>query len=298
MVGKNDITPQEITKYLQELGLDPSKAPNFTAEQIKKAYKKRALETHPDRGGDKDTFMKVNHAYLMLTDPEYRHREQRSNRPHLQDIEIKVGCSFEDAFFGNTINLAVSRLVVNEIVDGQVNLERLEKDGKTKVETITVSIDLPKGCNNGHREIRKGKGLKVGDYTTNLVIFVVPEQRAGIQIQGIDVITHMEVPLHIMIKGGKIDVMTMYGLRKVWVPPGSAPGSKVRLSKCGVDRMGDQYVILMPIFPSQAELKKKEWKKFGINWEEHNEEIKKAFEEEEKIKKDFYKLKFNTDNSK
>lgn len=43
-------------------------------EEIKKAYKKRALETHPDRGGDQEQFKQVNHAYTILTEDETRAR--------------------------------------------------------------------------------------------------------------------------------------------------------------------------------------------------------------------------------
>jgi molecular chaperone DnaJ len=40
---------------------------------IKKAYRKKAMETHPDRpGGSKDTFAKVGEAYEVLSDPQKR----------------------------------------------------------------------------------------------------------------------------------------------------------------------------------------------------------------------------------
>ena len=43
----------------QVLGLPP----NASAEELKRAYHKRALETHPDHGGDPDTFREVQAAY-------------------------------------------------------------------------------------------------------------------------------------------------------------------------------------------------------------------------------------------
>lgn len=47
------------TSIWQILGLEPS----ATLSEIKRAYRVRALETHPDRGGTADEFRKVQSAY-------------------------------------------------------------------------------------------------------------------------------------------------------------------------------------------------------------------------------------------
>ncbi len=51
---------------------------NASAEEIKKAYRKKAMEHHPDRhGGDKskeDEFKKINEAYAVLSDPQKKAR--------------------------------------------------------------------------------------------------------------------------------------------------------------------------------------------------------------------------------
>lgn len=47
-------------------------AKNSTEEEIKKAYKKAALEHHPDRGGDSDKFKEISNAYSILSDPQKR----------------------------------------------------------------------------------------------------------------------------------------------------------------------------------------------------------------------------------
>jgi DnaJ family protein A protein 2 len=41
-------------------------------DDIKKAYKKAALEHHPDRGGDPEKFKEISHAYSVLSDPSKR----------------------------------------------------------------------------------------------------------------------------------------------------------------------------------------------------------------------------------
>lgn len=45
------------------LGLEAGAA----ADEIKRAYKRRALETHPDQGGDEDAFRAVQRAYEKLS---------------------------------------------------------------------------------------------------------------------------------------------------------------------------------------------------------------------------------------
>jgi molecular chaperone DnaJ len=47
------------------------------AEDIKRAYRRKAREHHPDAGGDEETFKQVTHAYQVLGDPEKRARYDR-----------------------------------------------------------------------------------------------------------------------------------------------------------------------------------------------------------------------------
>ncbi len=57
-------------EYYGTLGVDR----NASADQIKKAYRKKAMECHPDRhAGDKGKeaeFKKVNEAYATLSDAQ------------------------------------------------------------------------------------------------------------------------------------------------------------------------------------------------------------------------------------
>ena len=57
-----------------------------TAEEIKAAFKKRALEVHPDKGGSKEAFHLVYRALETLSDPEARKKYDRR-------YEVPVGMS-------------------------------------------------------------------------------------------------------------------------------------------------------------------------------------------------------------
>ena len=51
--------------------------PDAPAEEIKRAYRRKAREHHPDAGGDAERFKEVTHAYEVLSDPERRARYDR-----------------------------------------------------------------------------------------------------------------------------------------------------------------------------------------------------------------------------
>lgn len=59
-----------MSDYYKTLGLEKT----ASVEDIKKAYRKLALQYHPDRNkGDKaseETFKKISEAYAVLSDPE------------------------------------------------------------------------------------------------------------------------------------------------------------------------------------------------------------------------------------
>ncbi len=48
--------------------------PNADAETIDAAYRRRARQSHPDRNGDKDEFVRVKNAVALLRDPMRRKR--------------------------------------------------------------------------------------------------------------------------------------------------------------------------------------------------------------------------------
>ena len=48
-----------------------------SAEEIKRAYRRKAREHHPDAGGDEEQFKQITHAYQVLSDVEKRARYDR-----------------------------------------------------------------------------------------------------------------------------------------------------------------------------------------------------------------------------
>ena len=56
--------------YYEVLGVGKDASP----DEIKKAFRKAAIEHHPDRGGDEAKFKETNEAYEVLKDTDKRKR--------------------------------------------------------------------------------------------------------------------------------------------------------------------------------------------------------------------------------
>ena len=55
-----------MSNLYQILGLERS----ASADDIKRAYKKLAVQNHPDKGGDEKKFQEISNAYDVLSDPK------------------------------------------------------------------------------------------------------------------------------------------------------------------------------------------------------------------------------------
>jgi molecular chaperone DnaJ len=79
-----------MKNYYEILGLSKEASP----EDIKKAYRKLAMEHHPDKGGDDNKFKEIAEAYEVLSDPNKRTQYDNggSKRNPFQ------GTSFEEMF--------------------------------------------------------------------------------------------------------------------------------------------------------------------------------------------------------
>jgi DnaJ homolog subfamily A member 2 len=64
-----------MTNLYQILGVENS----ASADDIKKAYKKLAVQNHPDKGGDEKKFQEISNAYDILSDPDKKRAYDNGN---------------------------------------------------------------------------------------------------------------------------------------------------------------------------------------------------------------------------
>jgi DnaJ family protein A protein 2 len=73
---------------------------NADAQTIKKAYRKKAMTEHPDKGGDPEKFKDLSAAYDVLSDPKKRERYDKGGEDALKQDGAGSGGNPFEAFFG------------------------------------------------------------------------------------------------------------------------------------------------------------------------------------------------------
>ena len=107
-----------MENYYEILGVNET----ATQEEIKKAYRKKAVEHHPDKGGDEAIFKKVSEAYDTLGDENKR--AQYDNQRNNPFGNFAGGDPFDDfsSFFGNMNNQQRQRRAPDKIINVSVGV--------------------------------------------------------------------------------------------------------------------------------------------------------------------------------
>ncbi|KAL1743287.1 hypothetical protein HDZ31DRAFT_65183 [Schizophyllum fasciatum] len=166
------------TKYYDLLEV----APDASENDLKKAYRKKALRLHPDKGGDPELFKEVTHAYQVLSDPDKRSMYDARGEAGLNDAGGMGGMDAQDlfsqlfgggggfgggGFFGGGSRSQGPRRTKDLVHRVHVSLEELYR-GKTTKLALTRSIICNKCKGKGGKEgavqqctTCRGRGIKV-----------------------------------------------------------------------------------------------------------------------------------------
>lgn len=245
--------------------------------EVKKAYRTLAKEHHPDQGGDPEKFKEIHHAYKMLTDPSFALQEVKTKGKGQKNLDavFNIAITFEQAFFGDEINLTFSPLFLDE----EGNLITIGS-GDVSLEGGLFKIRIKEGTSTGSQLRIPKKGMVQGDRKGDFVINFQVRSHHKFLLVGSDIHSTEQVPLDIMLTGGEKEVLTMWGVQTAVIPPASKPGDRVLVEKCGVAKVGHHYIIIEPQYPDKQELKAKDvWKKLGIKWEKFEKTNEEDFDQ-------------------
>ncbi len=230
-------------------------------DDIKKAYRRLASKHHPDKGGSKDDFQRIEEAYRVLSNPERREQYDMERRgfgggtrfhwnqdtngmPDLDDVFAQFGFQTRSPF-GNQRHQHPRR---NK--DLRITIELPLKDTlspQTKTVSIRtnkgsemVNINIPRGVDNDTVIKYPGLGddlfasLSRGDLLVHFQI--VPDSR--FQRQGNDLVTLVEIDCFDAILGGEAEVESIDGTKfLISIPQGCQPGTKLRIKGQGLYRV-------------------------------------------------------------
>jgi len=228
-------------------------AKNATTDTIKRAYKEKAKEHHPDRGGDANKFAEISNAYDTLKDPNkraYYDQTGSTNQQHRQQGFTGFEDIFAQMFRQNQQRKAEARINISiSLKDSLAGGKRII-GVQTPQGTSNVEIDIPRGIVHGE-SVRFSKAAPGNmDLVVNFRIQGDPQW----QRNGLDMHTEKDVDFWTLIIGGDIAVTDVLGKKyDVRIPPRTNPGVTIRLGSAGVFRdrhnPGDIFVKIKASMP-------------------------------------------------
>ena len=268
--------------YYDVLGVPKS----ASVEEIKKTYRKKALEFHPDRNKTKEAeekFKEVNEAYEVLVNSEKRKTYDQFGHAAFsqgagadqgpfgaaggsgpftyQYSTPSPGFDFEgfsdpfeifEQFFGEMNPFSRARSVPRY----GITLDFMEAAKGTEKEVsingAKKKIKIPAGVNDGSR-------IRFNDFY--ITIDVKPDE--VFKREGDDVFVDQKISLKTAILGGKVEIPTIDGKLNLKVRAGTQSGTMVRLGGKGISRLhgrskGDQYVRFLVEIPNKLTREQKQ----------------------------------------
>jgi DnaJ-class molecular chaperone len=271
--------------YYTVLGVSQTSTP----DEIKKAYRKLALDFHPDRNKSKEAdakFKEITKAYEVLSSDDKRKMYDQVGHSAFEQgagggqgsyggaqggqygpftystngggFDFDFGGSsdpFEifEQFFGGASPFGQQRkrrAVYQATISFMEAAKGVERE--VSIDGKRQKIKIPAGVNKGSR-------IRFENY--DIVIDVTPDSRFA--RQDFDVISEKEISFPQAALGGEITVATVDGDLKIRIPEGTQPEALVRLNRHGIQHLrgsgrGNHYVRIKVIVPKKLSKHQKE----------------------------------------
>jgi len=265
-------------------------------EEIKKAYRKQALEWHPDRNKSPEAekrFKEINEAYEVLSDPEKRSAYDQFGHAAFEPgsmggfSESPFGGGYTRTYRQGPFTYTYTTYGGNPFeefgtFDFSDPFEIFEQFfGRTspfgrsqRIPRYGLTLDFLEAACGCEKEIsvqgekRKikippgvddGSRIKFHDFYVTINVRPHPVFKR----ENDDILVDLNIPLSVAILGGTVNVPTIDGDLKLRIRPGTQPGTMVRLRGRGIKHLhgsgrGDQYVRLGIRIPEKLTREQKE----------------------------------------
>lgn len=263
--------------YYDILGVSRS----ASGDEIKKAYRKQALEWHPDRHkDDKETtekrFKEINEAYQVLSDREKKSAYDQyghdaftpggmpggfggAGSPFTYTYTTRGGDNpFASFDFGDPFE------IFEQFFGGGTPFGARQRQS---VPRYSITIDFMEAVNGVSKEVgiggekRKikipagvyeGARINFGDFM--LSVNIKPDNL--FERDDDDIYVKINIPYSLAVLGGQIEVSTIDGEVKIRIRAGTQSGTMIRLRGKGVTHLhgsgkGDEYVRLNILVPDR-----------------------------------------------
>jgi curved DNA-binding protein len=271
--------------YYTTLGISK----NASEAEIKSAYRKMAMKHHPDRGGDEQTFKKINEAYETLSDPEKKQMVDMGIDPKSQGgrygnsfnqgagpFEFHFGGvppGMEDIFghfgFGGrqmrrnkSLNVNVE-ITLEEVLKGKVLDAEIGIPGGQKK---LISIEVPPGIEHGQQIKYRGMGDNSIKEATpgDLIVNIFIKEHPVFQRQGDMLLCMKTVSVWDAILGTSLVIETLDKKSlTISVPAGTQPDTMLSCRNEGLPNMrtkhrGNLLVKVLVEIPKNLKVHEKE----------------------------------------
>ena len=254
-------------------------------QDIKSAFRKLAMEHHPDRGGDESQFQKINQAYDTLGDPTKRNRYDseinfRSHGSHrnFEDMNDMFNQMFRSNPFdfgrgrsghGRTraknldLNIKCKITLLDSYIGKEIEATYMLPSGRKE----TAVVNIPSGIENG--DTLKFSGMGDDTYPQvvrgDLNVTVIVAEDLNFNRRGDDITTIIEIDAIEAMIGCNKPIETIDGrLLNIKIRPGMTHGGEYSAKGMGFTnirsgRTGDFVTIIYIKIPSiqDTEIKRK-----------------------------------------